>query len=71
LPDDLRIVFVACVVGGMTRDRLAGLFAVTSETVEARMHNARSLLVEVVIRQSRPALMDRPPPSANFKGWGG
>jgi hypothetical protein len=33
----------------------AELFALTSEMVEARLHNARSLLVEVLIRQFGPA----------------
>jgi Sigma-70, region 4 len=51
LPDELRSVFVACVVDGMTPERFAELFALTSEAVEARLHNARSLLVEVLIRQ--------------------
>ena len=39
LPDELRIVFVACVVDGMTPGQFAELFAPTSETVEARLHN--------------------------------
>ena len=51
LPDELRIVFVACVVEGMTPEQFAELSALTSETVEARLHNARNLLVEVLIRQ--------------------
>ena len=55
LTDELRIVFVACVVDGMTPEQFAELFALTSETVEARLHNARSLLVEVLIRQFGPA----------------
>ena len=50
LPDELRIVFVACVV----EEQFAELFALISETVEARLHNARSLLVEVLIRQFGP-----------------
>ena len=55
LPDDLRIVLVACVVDGMTPEQFAELFALTWETVEARLHNAQSLLVEVLIRQFGPA----------------
>jgi hypothetical protein len=55
LPDDLRIVLVACVVDGMTPEHFAELFALTSEIVEARLHNARNLLVEVLIRQFGPA----------------
>jgi RNA polymerase sigma-70 factor (ECF subfamily) len=55
LPDELRIVFVACVVDGMTPGQFAELFALTSETVEARLHNARSLLGEVLMRQFGPA----------------
>src|SRR5436190_23510250 len=55
LPDELRSVFVACVVDGMTPEQFAELFALTSETVEARLHNARSLLVEVLMRQFGPA----------------
>lgn len=55
LPDELRIVFVACIVDGMTPEQFAELFALTSETVEARLHNARSLLVEVYMRQFDPA----------------
>jgi hypothetical protein len=51
LPDELRSVFAACVVDGMTPEQFAELFALTSETVEARLHNARTLLVEVLIRQ--------------------
>jgi hypothetical protein len=50
LPDELRSVFAACVVDGMTPEQFAELFALTSETVEARLHNARTLLV-VLIRQ--------------------
>jgi RNA polymerase sigma-70 factor (ECF subfamily) len=55
LPDELRIVFVARVVDGMTPEQCAELFALKSETVEARRHNTRSLLVEVLIRQFGPA----------------
>lgn len=55
LPDELRIVFTACVVDGMMPEQVAESFALTSETVEARLHNARSLLVEVLIRQFGPA----------------
>jgi RNA polymerase sigma-70 factor (ECF subfamily) len=55
LPDELRIVFVACVVNGMTPEQSTELFALTSETIEARLRNARSLLVEVLIRQFGPA----------------
>jgi DNA-directed RNA polymerase specialized sigma24 family protein len=33
LPDELRSVFVACVVDGMTPEQFAELFALTSETV--------------------------------------
>ena len=51
LPDELRTVFVACVVDGMTPEQFAELFAFTSETVEASLHNARNLL----IRQFSPA----------------
>jgi len=51
LPDELRSVFVARVVDGMSPEQFAELFALTSETVEARLHNARSLLVEVLMRQ--------------------
>jgi hypothetical protein len=54
LPDELRIVLVACVVDGMTPGQFAGLFAPASETAEARLHNARSLLGEVLIRQFGP-----------------
>ena len=35
----------------MTPEQFAELFGLTSETVEARLHNARTLLVEVLIRQ--------------------
>jgi DNA-directed RNA polymerase specialized sigma24 family protein len=55
LPDELRTVFVTCVVDGMTPGQFAELSALTSETVEARLHNARSLLAEVLIRQLGPA----------------
>jgi Sigma-70, region 4 len=55
LPDELRTVFVACVVDGMTPEQFAELFALTSETVEARLHNARNLLIEELIRQFGPA----------------
>jgi sigma-70-like protein len=55
LPDELRTGFVACVVDGMTPEPFAELFAFTSETVEASLHNARNLLVEVLIRQFGPA----------------
>jgi DNA-directed RNA polymerase specialized sigma24 family protein len=49
LPNELRIVFVACVVDGMTPEQFAELFALTSETVEAHPHDAQSSLVEVLI----------------------
>jgi RNA polymerase sigma-70 factor (ECF subfamily) len=55
LPDEVRIVFVACVVDGLTPEQCAELFALTSETAQARLHNARNLLVEVLIRQFGPA----------------
>ena len=55
LPDELRTVFVAGVVDGMTPELFAELSALTSETVNARLHNARNLLVEVLIRQFGPA----------------
>ena len=55
LPDELRTGFVACVVDGMTPEPFAELFAFTTETVEASLHNARNLLVEVLIRQFGPA----------------
>ena len=55
LPDELRTGFVACVVDGMTPEPFAELFAFTSESVEASLHNARNLLVEVLIRQFGPA----------------
>ena len=55
LPDELRTGFVACVVDGMTPEPFAELFAFTSETVEASLHNVRNLLVEVLIRQFGPA----------------
>jgi sigma-70-like protein len=55
LPDELRTVFVACVVDGMTPGQFAELSALTLETVEARLHKARSLLVDVLIRQFGPA----------------
>jgi Sigma-70, region 4 len=55
LPDELRIVFVACVVDGMTPGQFAELSTLTLETVEARLHKARNLLVEVLIRQFGPA----------------
>ncbi len=43
LPDELRTVFVACVVDGITPEQFAELSALTSETVNARLHNARNL----------------------------
>jgi RNA polymerase sigma-70 factor (ECF subfamily) len=55
LPDDPRIVLVACVVDGMTPEHFAELSALTSETVETRLHNARNLLGEVLIRRFGPA----------------
>src|SRR4051794_8882279 len=58
LPDDLRIVFVACVVGGITPERCAELLTLTSETVEARLHSARNLVVEMLMRQFGPAFGD-------------
>jgi DNA-directed RNA polymerase specialized sigma24 family protein len=54
LPDELRTVFVACDVDGMTPEHCAELFALTLETVEARLHNARSLLGEVLIGRFGP-----------------
>jgi len=51
LPDELRTVFVACIVDSMTPGQFAELFALTSETAEARLHDARRLLVKVLIRQ--------------------
>jgi hypothetical protein len=44
-------VFVACVVHGMTPGQFGELSALASETVKACLHNARSLLDEVLIRQ--------------------
>ena len=55
LPDELRTVFVACVVDGITPEQFAELSALTSETVNARLHNARNFLVEVLVRQFGPA----------------
>ncbi len=55
LPDDLRIVLVACAVEGMTPAQFGALFALTSETVERRMCNARSLLVEALVRRFGPS----------------
>ena len=55
LPDELRTVFVARVVDGMTPGHCDELSALTSEPVEARLHNARSLLDEVLVRQLSPA----------------
>jgi RNA polymerase sigma-70 factor (ECF subfamily) len=55
LPDEQRSVFVACVVDGMTPEQCAELLALTSETVVGRLHNARNLLVEVLIHQFGPA----------------
>ena len=54
LPDELRTVFVACVVDGMTPEQFAELSALASESVEARLHNAPNSLVEVLIRQLVP-----------------
>lgn len=51
LPGELRTLFMACVVDGMTPEKFAELSALTSETVSARLHNARNLLVEVLVRQ--------------------
>jgi RNA polymerase sigma-70 factor (ECF subfamily) len=45
LPDELRTAFVACVVDGMMPEQFAEFFALTSEAVEARLHNAQNLLV--------------------------
>jgi DNA-directed RNA polymerase specialized sigma24 family protein len=45
LPDQLRIVLVVCVVDGITPEQCSELFALTSETVESRLHNAQNLLV--------------------------
>jgi hypothetical protein len=39
------------VVDGMTPGQFAELFTLTSETAEARLHNARSLMIEVLMRQ--------------------
>jgi RNA polymerase sigma-70 factor (ECF subfamily) len=44
LPDEQRSVFVACAVNGMTPEKCAELFALTSETVVARLHNARDFV---------------------------
>lgn len=55
LPDELRSVFVARVVDGMTTDQFAELFSLTTETVEAHLRHARNLLVEVLIRRFGPA----------------
>jgi len=55
LPDELRAVFVACVVEDMTPEHCAQLFSISSETVEARLHKARNLLIDVLTRQFGPA----------------
>ena len=55
LPDDLRTVFVACVVDGMMPEHCAQLFSITSEAVEVRLHKARNLLIDVLMRQIGPA----------------
>ncbi|MDL2403918.1 hypothetical protein [Rhizobium mayense] len=44
LPDELRIVFVACVVDGMTPGQFAEVSALTPETVEARPGDCQSAL---------------------------
>ncbi|MER9757871.1 hypothetical protein NKJ46_31585 [Mesorhizobium sp. M0166] len=54
LPDELRRVLVACVVDGMTPEQFAELFALTSETVEARLHNARSCWLKCLCASSVP-----------------
>lgn len=55
LPDDLRSVFVTCVVDGRTTAYCAQMFALTSDTVEQRLTKARSLLVDALMRQLHPA----------------
>jgi Sigma-70, region 4 len=55
LPDEQRSVFVASVVDGMTPEQCAELLALALETVAGRLHNARNLLVEVLIHQFGPA----------------
>ena len=52
LPDDLRIVLAACVVDGMRPGQFDELSALTSEKVETRLHNARSLLGELLKHRS-------------------
>lgn len=54
LPDELRAVFVACVVEDMTPEHCAQLFAISSETVEARLDKARNLLIDLLIREIGP-----------------
>ena len=54
LPDELRSAFVACVIIGTTPEHYARLFALTTETVEARLDKARNLLIDLVLREIGP-----------------
>jgi DNA-directed RNA polymerase specialized sigma24 family protein len=54
LPDELRIVFVACVVNGMTPEQSTELFALTSETIEARLRNAEVCWLKCLYANSVP-----------------
>ncbi|AYG62218.1 hypothetical protein [Rhizobium jaguaris] len=55
LPDKLRIVFVACVVDGMTAGQFAELFALAPETIGARLRGSQRLLGGVLMRRLGPA----------------
>jgi hypothetical protein len=54
LPDELRTVFVACVVDGMTPGQFAELSALTSETVEARRTTPEACWVKCLYASSVP-----------------
>src|SRR5438552_3204379 len=53
---EIRAVFVARIVEGMTVEETADLFGLQTETVKTRLHRARTLLRDALDKQLGPAL---------------
>lgn len=58
LPQDYRTVFMARVIEGMSVEETAELLGLKPATVKTRLHRARSLVRERLLKQIGPVLMD-------------
>ena len=58
LPDLFRMVFIARVMEGMNVEETAELLGVRPETVQTRLHRARTMLRENVEKKIGPVMMD-------------